>query len=141
MKISNDTAAMGAAVLAGLGLIWWITRPGNAAKLAQGAVGLAGEAATGTVIGIGKAVGVPETNQTQCQKDLAAGKWWDASFSCPAGTFLGAAYGSARDVFTSTTLSDAQANDARRAFAATDPRRIDLGDPLQNEQGYDFRYF
>ncbi len=142
MKISNDTALIGAAALAGLGLIWWVTRPGNAAKLAQGAVGLAGEAATGTVIGLGKAVGVPETNQAQCQKDLAAGAWWAASFSCPASDYLGAAYGAATRPFTSTTLSDAEANDARRAFAATDPRRIDVpSDPLQNEQGYDFRYF
>ncbi len=141
MKLSNDTALIGAAVLAGLGLIWWVTRPGNAAALAQGAVGLAGEAATGTVIGVGKAVGIPQTNQTQCQKDLAAGNWWDASFSCPASDFLGAAYGAASRPFTSTTLTDAQANDARRAFAATDPRRVDLVDPLQNDQGYDFRYF
>ncbi len=129
-QISNDTAILSAAVLAGLGLLWWVSRPGNAAALAQGAVGAvvdtAGEVATGTVVGIGKTVGIPETSMTQCQKDLAAGKWWDASFSCPAGTYLEAAYGSARDVFTSTTLSDAQANDARRAFAATDPRRIDL---------------
>ncbi len=130
MKISDDLVLKGAAVLAGLGLIWWVSRPGNAAALAQrvagAAVDTAGEVATGTVIGLGKAVGVPETNQTQCQKDVAAGNWWDASFSCPASDFLSAAYGAASRPFTSTTLSDAEANDARRAFAATDPRRLDL---------------
>lgn len=45
-------------------------------------------AATGAVVSVGKTIGIPETNMTQCQKDLMAGKKWDASFSCPASDFL-----------------------------------------------------
>ncbi len=41
-----------------------------------------------TVNTAGELVGVPRTDVTQCQADLAAGRYWDASFSCPAGTFL-----------------------------------------------------
>jgi len=33
------------------------------------------------------------TNQTQCQKDIAAGDKWAASFSCPASDFLGMIFG------------------------------------------------
>ncbi len=36
----------------------------------------------------GDIVGLPRTNQTQCEADLAAGRYWDASFSCQAGSFL-----------------------------------------------------
>ena len=52
------------------------------------------DAAVGGIEGIGSVVGIPQTNMTQCQKDLAAGKTWDASFSCPAGTWLGSLFGS-----------------------------------------------
>lgn len=57
----------------------------NAGRLA---VGLAEGTATGVVVGIGSAVGVPETDRDQCAADIAAGRTWDASFSCPAKQFL-----------------------------------------------------
>lgn len=84
-------AVAGAAVL-GLGYLAWKTRNLNAEDLASGAVsgalGLVGSAASGTVLGIGDALGVPRTSAAQCKADLAAGRTWDASFSCPAGTFI-----------------------------------------------------
>lgn len=46
------------------------------------------DTATGAVIGVGKAVGIPETNMTECERALAEGRTWDASFVCPAGTFI-----------------------------------------------------
>ena len=49
----------------------------------------AGAAAGGVVLGLGDQIGIPRTNMTQCEKDLAAGRTWDASFSCPAGQFIG----------------------------------------------------
>lgn len=95
MKISNNAGLIAGASLAGLALIWWATRAGNAAKLAQGATRVAGEVAGGVVKGVGEIVGIPDTDQTQCQRDLAAGNYWDASFSCPAGDFArGLVYGS-----------------------------------------------
>lgn len=37
---------------------------------------------------VGDAIGLPRTNETECQKALREGRTWDASFACPAGTFL-----------------------------------------------------
>lgn len=37
---------------------------------------------------IGQVIGIPTTNQTQCEADLAAGNIGAASFSCPAGAFV-----------------------------------------------------
>lgn len=146
MKLAAEQQmVLGLAVL-GAGLVWWLTRPGVAGKAAQGVTAAVGEAAVGTVKGVGQWFGVPDTNQTQCQKDISAGKWWDASFSCPAGTYLGSAYDAGKAaVFGSQALSAAEAADARREYAATDPRRVDLPatnyDPLVNDAGMDFRHF
>lgn len=62
------------------------------------AVGEAGakvlyDATTGAVIGVGKAVGVPETDMSECAKAVADRRYWDASFACPAGTFVKAVLG------------------------------------------------
>lgn len=46
------------------------------------------DTAKGAVIGIGKAVGIPETNLSECEKAKRAGNTWDASFACSAGDFL-----------------------------------------------------
>lgn len=43
---------------------------------------------SGAVYGVGDAIGVPRTNMTQCEQDRAAGRTWDASFSCPAKDFI-----------------------------------------------------
>jgi hypothetical protein len=120
MKLSDDMKLMGLAIMAGAGLIWWATRPGTAGKLAAGAVGAVGDAATGAVVGVGQLFGIPATNMTQCERDLAAGRTWDASFSCPATTWI------KKGVFGSTALSASEALDARRDFAHSDPRRLDL---------------
>lgn len=45
-------------------------------------------ALSGVVYGVGDAIGVPRTNMTQCELDKAAGRTWDASFSCPAKDFI-----------------------------------------------------
>lgn len=74
--------------LVGMALVVAMPRRAGAAV-----VSTAGEVAAGTVEGVGEILGVPPTNQTQCQRDLAAGDWWEASFSCPAGDFLSAVWG------------------------------------------------
>ncbi|MYM96236.1 hypothetical protein [Duganella vulcania] len=43
---------------------------------------------SGVVYGVGDKLGVPRTDQTECEKALAEGRTWDASFACPAGTFI-----------------------------------------------------
>lgn len=129
--INPQMAMVGMVALVGIGLVWWITRPGAAKQAAAAAAGAVIDAAHGAVVGtvttIGQAVGIPTTNMTQCERDMAAGNWWDASFSCPAGTFIAGGYQAATGaVFGSTALSAAEAEDARRDFAASDPRRLDL---------------
>lgn len=54
------------------------------AALGSGAVDLG----TGIVYGIGDGIGLPRTDQTDCEKALAEGRTWDASFACPAVTFV-----------------------------------------------------
>lgn len=46
------------------------------------------DTASGAVLGIGDAIGVPRTEMTECQRAKAEGRTWDASFACPAGDFL-----------------------------------------------------
>jgi len=60
------------------GVMEWIAR-----RTAQAA----GHAATGAVVGVGEALGIPATNVNQCAADRAAGRTWEASFSCDAATF------------------------------------------------------
>lgn len=80
------------AIAAGLGvaalLALYIAKKGVAGAVA-GAVGAAGDAAVGTVYGIGDFIGIPRTNETECARAKREGRTWDASFACPAGDFLG----------------------------------------------------
>ena len=57
-------------------------------NLAGAAVDAVNGVVTGTVVGLGQVVGIPATNMTQCQKDMANGNKWDASFSCDASTYI-----------------------------------------------------
>lgn len=55
-----------------------------------------GDAASGVVLGIGDALGVPRTDMTECERAIAEGRTLDASFACPAGTFVGSLVGNDR---------------------------------------------
>lgn len=61
---------------------------GVAAGAVSAAVGAVGDAASGAVLGIGDAFGVPRTDMTACEQAIAEGRTWDASFACPAGDFI-----------------------------------------------------
>lgn len=76
---------------AGFAVFYVYTRGAKAAAVA--ATGLVTDAAAGVVIGAGKAVGIPETDESECAKALREGRMWDASFACPAGTFIKGAFG------------------------------------------------
>lgn len=88
--IADKRIMIASGLAAGVALAWIAARgvKGAAESTARAAVGIAEGTATGVVVGIGQAVGVPETDRDQCAADLAAGRTWDASFSCPAGTWL-----------------------------------------------------
>lgn len=54
----------------------------------EAVVAAAGGAVAGVSEAIGDAIGIPRTEMTECEKAIAEGRTWDASFACPAGTFL-----------------------------------------------------
>jgi hypothetical protein len=45
-------------------------------------------AGTGAVLGVSRAVGIPDTDAAACVAAIEAGEFWRASAYCPAGTFL-----------------------------------------------------
>lgn len=69
--------------------------------LGSAAVDLAGGVVVGAAESIGEVFGIPQTNMTECEKAKAEGRWWDASFACPAGDFISSGAGAATD-----TVSD-----------------------------------
>jgi hypothetical protein len=86
-------------VMAGLGIavgavVYVMARgvKGTARDVAAGTASAVIDVAAGTVEGIGQAVGIPQTNVSKGQEDLARGDWWAASFDLPAGDFLGAVW-------------------------------------------------
>lgn len=89
--------ALAVAGLALAGVLWWARRPAGSGSVALdvgAAVGeAAADAASGLVLGIGDAVGIPRTDETECARAMREGRWWDASFACPAGTFIGGVFG------------------------------------------------
>lgn len=77
------------------------------------------EGATGIVIGVGEAVGIPETDAAKCEASIAAGDYWDASFYCPAGTFLKAASGAIYDAATGAQVGTAPPSTAPEVVSIT----------------------
>jgi len=98
VEIPDKVALIGGGVvllLVAPKLLGWLA--GQTAKAAGNvAVGVA----TGTVYAVSEAVGIPDTDVTKCQAAVNAGKWLDASFYCPAGTFFKDAAGA---IFTPST--------------------------------------
>ncbi|KDP85607.1 hypothetical protein CF70_012985 [Cupriavidus sp. SK-3] len=91
MKDTTAKLLIAAGAVAALAFI--VKKNGGVQGVAAGVVkalfGAAGDAASGVVLGIGDAIGVPRTDMTACEQAIAEGRTWDASFACPAGTFLG----------------------------------------------------
>lgn len=88
-RIGTVYLIAGGAVLAALAYVALSGQAGAVGRqLAGGAVDLATGVLSGTVEGIGGAVGIPKTEPTACERAKAEGRTWDASFDCPAGDFL-----------------------------------------------------
>lgn len=105
----DGTGILAIAGLAALGLAAaWVWQRGGLVKAGEAIASGAAELGAGAVTGLGKAVGVPETDATACDRALAEGRTWDASFACPAGRFLGSLGG--RETVDQAVLD---ANDAR----------------------------
>jgi fructose-specific phosphotransferase system IIC component len=80
----------------GVAFLLWVLKGGGARSIGGSIGALPGNFAGGVVEGIGDSLGVPRTDQTECDRALAEGRLWDASFACPAGRFVSG-------VFTSRT--------------------------------------
>lgn len=87
MNWTADNLVKLAAVAAAAFGVYYVARHGVKGAAAA-ATGVVTDAAAGVVIGAGKAVGIPETDETECAKAMREGRTWDASFACPAGTFV-----------------------------------------------------
>ena len=61
---------------------------GAAASVTRGVVGGVLDVGAGAVVGAGEVIGIPATDPDLCRDAIASGRTWDASFACPAGTFL-----------------------------------------------------
>lgn len=85
-------AAVGAASFAAV-YLYRVGIVGAAKAAGEAGARVLYDATTGAVIGVGKAVGVPETEMSECAKAVADGRYWDASFACPAGTFVKSLFG------------------------------------------------
>ena len=85
--MKTETVAILAVIAVGTALVVLRSRTTQdwGAAVGSGVV----NAGAGVVLGIGDAVGLPRTDMTECQRALAEGRRWDASFACPAGTFIG----------------------------------------------------
>jgi hypothetical protein len=96
MVMSETKYMIAGAALAAVLLALWVKKKGGADKVAEDAaaaaakalINLGGSAASGVVLGIGDAIGVPRTDMTKCEQAKAEGRYLDASFACPAGDFL-----------------------------------------------------
>jgi hypothetical protein len=98
MKASDAIdAAQVAAMVVGLAAVAWLAYRATraASDAATAAVGtitdgitFVREAPASAVLTIGDAVGVPRTNESECERAKREGRTWDASFACPAGDFL-----------------------------------------------------
>lgn len=79
---------VGIGLVAAVFVIWQRGAAQTAQDIGLGAVSAVDGAVGGVLMGAANVLGVPVTSKTQCQLDMEAGRTWDASFSCPAGTWL-----------------------------------------------------
>lgn len=85
----NPAVALGVVAISGLA-IWLLMRGfgGVAKDAAKATVNVATGAVAGVAVGVGAAVGLPETDLDQCELDIKNGDYWGASVHCSAGRFL-----------------------------------------------------
>ena len=73
--------------------IWRRGAGGVASDTSKNAVKIAGGLVEGVVLGVSEVVGIPNTNESRCAEDVANGRTWASTFSCPAGAFIRGLFG------------------------------------------------
>lgn len=74
-----------------LGVLAYVAMRGAAQtgqQIGGAAVDMVDGVITGGTIKAGELIGIPATNETECEKAIREGRTWDASFACPAKRFL-----------------------------------------------------
>lgn len=132
--MTDGTAKLMLAAAAVVAIAFVVKKNGGMQGVAAGAasalVGAVGDAASGAVLGIGDVLGIPRTDMTECERALAEGRTWDASFACPAGTFI-----------SSLTGSDYQPDYSFDSYAGTyAPRAVNAWTVTENAGGAAFVY-
>jgi hypothetical protein len=117
MMAPRTWVILGAAAAAGVALYVW--RKGGIANAAASVTTAAADAGAGVVLGLGDAMGVPRTETNRCAELMREGRWWDASFACPAGTLLSGAWGAATAPAVNPAVLDANDARARRGTPQT----------------------
>lgn len=87
--MNQNTALMigGAVAVAALVVASKGAREAGAA-IGNAAVDLVDGALGGAVVRIGETIGIPATNESECERAIREGRTWDASFACPAKRFV-----------------------------------------------------
>lgn len=62
---------------------------GAGVAVGEAAADAVGGVVSGAAQGVGDWFGLPRTDETECEKAMREGRYWDASFVCPAGDFIG----------------------------------------------------
>lgn len=88
----TDKAALLAVGIGAVALGAWYLQS-RLTNIVEAAPQVVADTAASVIIGTGAVFGIPKTNETECAKALREGRTWDASFACPAGTFLGSVFG------------------------------------------------
>ena len=84
----NEMYIFGGIALLVIGFIFFKGFSGAAKSVASAAVGVVSGTASGLVVGAGEAVGIPDTNLSDCERAILEGNKWRASFLCPASRFI-----------------------------------------------------
>jgi hypothetical protein len=87
MMLATEAKLAGVGIVVVLIVAWYMK--GKVEDIVAHPIKEAGEYLGDQVLDTGDLLGIPRTNETECEKALREGRKWDASFACPAGTFLG----------------------------------------------------
>jgi hypothetical protein len=107
------------------------------AGVVSGAASVVRDVATGAVIGVADAVGIPETDANKCEAAIAAGNYWDASFYCPAGKFLKSATGAIYDTVTGAVVGTSAATGRNEIISISPQIPGEFGGDLPGAQPFE----
>lgn len=97
MSVKNDVIALALVAAALVAAAWYVKKKAgtvvaDAANWVNEATVHASETVNTGVsavgFGVGDLIGVPRTDLSKCDRAMMEGRTWDASFDCPAGTFI-----------------------------------------------------